>query len=64
MNTARPLEKGEHAAGATFGGASWLAMEQSGGIPALSVSNRLRVYDSHLDEVTELHENAGGPASA
>jgi len=101
MNSARPLEQGEHVVGATFGGAivdagfttiplpnlvvegrsglspvlerpfdvnyglnvtglpfgliglhggvSWLAMEQRGGAPALSLSNRLYLYDNHLD---------------
>ena len=31
------------------GGASWLAMEQQGGRPALSLSSRLYLYDNHLD---------------
>ncbi len=34
---------------AVHGGASWLALDQDGGIPALSLSNRLWVADNHLD---------------
>ena len=101
MNTARPLDRGEHAAGLTLGGpllklggkpvpmpnavvearhgvaaladrplelgyglnltglaygvvglqghVSWLAMEQRGAIPALSVTNRLYFASNHLD---------------
>ncbi len=101
LNSARPLSPGEHAVGATFGGAmvdfagayiplphlvvegrsglttlaerpvdlnyglnvtalpfgvvglhggaSWLAMEQRGGVPAVSLTSRLYLYDNHLD---------------
>lgn len=101
MNTARPLARGEHAAGLTFGGpllklggaaipmpnavvegrhgvasvaerplelgyglnltglaygvvglqahVAWLAMEQRGAVPALSVTNRLYFASNHLD---------------
>lgn len=53
----RPLDinYGLNATGLPFGvvglhgGASWLAMEQQGGRPALSLSNRLYLYDNHLD---------------
>lgn len=101
MNSARPLDQGEHVVGATFGGAivdagfttiplpnlmvegrsglspllerpldvsyglnltglpfglvglhggvGWLLMDQDGGRPALSLSNRLYLYSNHLD---------------
>jgi hypothetical protein len=53
----RPLDVnyGLNATGLPFGvvglhgGASWLALEQQGARPALSLSNRLYLYDNHLD---------------